>query len=97
MSFEHNSNRKNLFLSACFCWDSVSEMDQKVIFGGTIGYWNSCMEFLFRNFKVFWLHVVVHDAAEAVRAHSGIGPGHCNLIGRGRLSYLLGHLTGLLS
>ena len=32
MSFEHNSDRKNLFLSACFCWDSrlsLHEMDQK--------------------------------------------------------------------
>ena len=32
MTFEHNSVRKNLFLSACFCWDSrlsLHEMDQK--------------------------------------------------------------------
>ena len=32
MSFEHNSVRKNLFLSAYFCWDSrisLREMDQK--------------------------------------------------------------------
>ena len=31
MSFEHNSVRKNLFLSACFCWNSrlsLREMDQ---------------------------------------------------------------------
>ena len=30
MTFEHNSVRKNLFLSACFCWDSgmsLREMD----------------------------------------------------------------------
>ena len=39
MSFGHNSVRKNLFLSACFCWDSglsLREMDQKVKFGGLI-------------------------------------------------------------
>ena len=32
MTFEHNSVRKNLFLSACFCWDSslsLREMDHK--------------------------------------------------------------------
>ena len=31
MTFEHNSVRKNLFLSACFCWDSrlsLHDMDQ---------------------------------------------------------------------
>ena len=41
MTFEHNSVRKNLFLSACFCWDfglSLHEMDQKFEFGGLIGY-----------------------------------------------------------
>ena len=30
-SFEHNSVRKNLFLKACFCWDSkysLRELDQ---------------------------------------------------------------------
>ena len=40
MTFEHNSVRKNLFLSACFCWDSgvsLGEMDQKFLFGGLIG------------------------------------------------------------
>ena len=41
LTFEHNSARKNLFSSACFCWDSrlsLREMDQKFKFGGTIGY-----------------------------------------------------------
>ena len=36
MSFENNSVSKNLFLSACFCWDSrlsLREMDQKFIIG----------------------------------------------------------------
>ena len=47
-SFAHNSVRKNLFLSACFCWDSrlfLREMDQKFKFGGTIGYGDSYLEF----------------------------------------------------
>ena len=41
MTFKHNSVCKNLFLSACFCWDSglsLREMDQKFKFGGLIGY-----------------------------------------------------------
>ena len=43
-SVEQNSVRKNLILSACFCWDSrlpLREMDQKFKFGGTIGYGDS--------------------------------------------------------
>ena len=99
ISFEHNSVRKYLFLSACFCWDSripLCEMDQKFEFGGTIGYGNSYLEFLFRHFKVFRLHVILHDAAGALRAHSGKGTGYCYMIGRGPNSRLLGHVTGLL-
>ena len=41
MPFEHNSARKNLFLSASFCWKSrlsLQKMDQKFKFGGLIGY-----------------------------------------------------------
>ena len=44
MSFEHNSVRENKFLSACFCWNSrlsLPEKDQKLPFGGLIGYGNS--------------------------------------------------------
>ena len=99
LSFEHNSVRKNLFLSACFCWDSrlsLREMHQKHKFVGTLGYGNSYLELLFRHFKKFRLHAILHDAAEAVRAHSGKSPGYCYMIGRGPSSCLLGHLTGLL-
>ena len=65
-SFEHNTARKNLFLSACFCGDStlsLRDMDQKIKFGGTIGYGNSYLEFLFCHFKVFRLHAILHGAA----------------------------------
>ena len=99
LSFEHNSVRKNAFLSACFCWNSrlsLREMDQKYKFGGTIGYGNSYLELLFRHFKMFRLHAILHDAAGAVRAHSGKGPGYCFMFGRGPNSSLLGHVTGLL-
>ena len=99
MSFEHNSVRTNLFLSACFCWDSglsLREIDQKFKFGGLIGYGNSCLDCVFRYSKLFRLHAILHDAAGAVRSHSGQGPGYCYLIGRGPNSCLLGHMTGLL-
>ena len=99
MTFKHNSVRKNLFLSACFCWESglsLREMDQKFKFGGLIGYGNSCLDSVFRYSKVFRLHAILHDAAGAVRAHSGKGPGYCYMIGRGPNSCLLGHVTRLL-
>ena len=99
MSFEHKSVRKNFFLSACFFWDSKfssREMDQKFKFGGTIGYGDSYLEFLFRHFKVFGLDAILHDAAGAGRAHSGKGPGYCYMIRRGPNSCLLVHVTGLL-
>ena len=99
MSFEHNSVRKNLFLSACFCWDSklsLREMDQKFKFGGTMGYGDSYLDSVIRYSKVFGLHAILHDAARAVWAHSRKGPGYCYMIGRGPNSCLLGHVTGLL-
>ena len=98
-SFEQNSVRKNLFLSACSCWDSrpsLPEMDQKLKPGGSIGYGDSYLEFLFRHFKVFRLNAILHDAAGAVRAHSGKGPSYCYMIGRGPNFCLLGHVTELL-
>ena len=99
MTFEHNSVRKDLFLSACFCWDSrlsLHEMDQKFKFGGLIGYGNSYLDSVFRHSKVFRLHAILHDAAGAVRSQSGKGPGYCYMIGRGPNSCLLGLVTGLL-
>ena len=99
MSFENNSIRKNLFLSACFCWDSrlsLREIDQKFNFGGTNGYGDSYLEFLFRHFKVFRLHTILHDAAGTVRAQSGKRPGYCYMIERGPNSCLLGHVTTTL-
>ena len=99
MTFEHNSVRKNLFLSACFCWNSgisIREMDQKFIFVGLIGYGNFYLDSGFRYSKVFRLHAILHDAVGAVRAQSGKRPGYCYMIGRELNSCLLGHVTGLL-
>ena len=99
MSFEHNSVRKNLSLSACFCCDSrfpLQEMDQKFKLGGLIGYGNSYLDSVFCYSKVFRLHAILHDAVGAFRSHSGKGLGYCYMIGRGPKSCLLGHVTGLL-
>ena len=88
-SFEHNSFRKNLFLSACFCWDSrlcLREMDQKIEFGRNIGYEDSYLDSVVGYFNLFRLHAILHDE----------GPGYCHMIGRGPNCCLLGHVTGLL-
>ena len=98
LSFEHNSVRKDLFLTACFWWDarlSLRDMDQKLNFGWTIGYGDSYLEFLFRHFKFVRLDAILHDAAWAVKTHSSKGPAYWYLIGRGPNSCLLGHVTGL--
>ena len=84
LSFEHNSVRKNLFLSAGFCWISIlslREMDQKINFSGTTVYGNSYLEILFRHLKVFRLHAILYDASGAVRTDSGKGTGYCYKIG----------------
>ena len=82
-----------------FCRDSrlpLREMDQKFKFGRTIVYGNSYLEFLFRHFKVFRLQATLHDAAGAVRAHSGKVPGYCYISGQGPNSCLLCQVTGIL-
>ena len=97
--FFHNCTRKNLFLSACYCWDgtiSLREVDQKFLHGGKIGYGDSYLDSVFRYSKVFRLHAILHDAAGAVRLQTGKGPGYCYMIGRGPNCCLLGHVTGLL-
>ena len=98
VSFEKTSVRKNLFLSACVCWDyrlSLREMNQILKLGGTIGYGDSYLDTwsFFCHFKAFRLHAILHDAAGAVRAHSGKGPGDCYMIGREPNFCVLGQVT----
>ena len=84
MSFEHNSFRKNIFLSASFCWDSrpsLREMDQNFKFGGTIGHGDSYLDSVIRYSKVFRPRAILHDAARAVRLQTGKRPGYCYMIG----------------
>ena len=56
LSFEHNSVRQNLFLSACFCWDSrlfLREMVQKFKLGGTIGLGEHVLGMIISSFQNF--------------------------------------------
>ena len=71
-------------------------MDQKFEFGGLIGSGNPYLDSIFRYSTVFRLLAKLHDAAGAMRTHSGKGPGYCYMIGRGPTSCLLGHVVGLL-
>ena len=70
-------------------------MDQNFKFGGTIGYGDSYLDYIFRYSKVFRLHAILHDAARAVRIQTGKWPGYCYMIGRGPNCCLLVHVTGL--
>ena len=80
-SFEHNSVRKNLFQSECFCWDSrisLREMDQKFKFDGTIGYgtrtWSSYFVISkYLDYTQYYMmlleqcgHIVVKDLATVI-------------------------------
>ena len=71
-------------------------MDQNLTFGETIRYGDSYLELFFRHFWFFRLHAILHDAAGAVRAHSGKGTGFCYMTRRGPNSCLLGQVIGLL-
>ena len=51
---------------------------------------------MFCHSEVLGLHAKLHDAAAAMRPHSGKRPGPCYMIRRGPKSCLLGHVTGLL-
>ena len=78
MLVEHKNVRKNLVLSACFCYDSricLREMDQKFPSGELIDCRNSYLDPILCYSKVLILHAILHDAAGAVRTHSGKGPG----------------------
>ena len=74
----------------------LQEMDQKFKSGELIGYGNFYLDSVFPYSKVFRLQAILHDAAGAVRSHSGKEPGYCYMIGRGPNFCLLGHVTGLL-
>ena len=99
LSFEHKKVSENLFLSARFCWDFrlfSRKMDHIFTLGGNFGCGDSYLEFFFRQFKLFKLHVLLYDAAGAKKALSGKGPGYCYVIGRKPISGLFRQVTRLL-
>ena len=51
-------------------------MDQKFTFGRSIAHGDSYLQFIFGHSKVIRLHAKLHDAAGAVRSHSGKRPGY---------------------
>ena len=54
MSIEHNSVRKSLFLSGCFCWDSslsLREMDQKFKFRWNLWLWEFVLGVFISSFQ----------------------------------------------
>ena len=88
---------KNFFLKACYCLDksiSLPDLDQTFLLGWGIGHglWTP-----FSYSKVFRVHAILHDAAEAVRLKIGSGSGYCYMIGRGPKSCLVGHVNGVVS
>ena len=96
VKFEDNSARIFLFLCAGSSWDSrlsLRERNQNFNFGGTIGYGDTHLEFVFRHFKVLRLQAILHDAAAAVSAHKGKGPGYWYTIEPGWNPYPLDHVT----
>ena len=68
---------------------------QKFPFGGHIGYGNSYLDSILCYSKVFRLYAILHDAAAAVRLHTGKGRGYCFMIGQGQNCCSLGHVTRL--
>ena len=61
-----------------------------------VGCGDSYLEILFCHFNVFRLHAKLHNAAVAVRAHSGKSPDYSYLIVLEPYSCVLGHVTELL-
>lgn len=98
--FPDNSNRKNYFLATCKFIDNeidLVDVDQSVPFGGNIGIDDSILEQIFKGFKLFRMHAVLHDAAGFVRSKSGKGPGYCYVLNRFPFNWcLIGHIPGFI-
>ena len=66
-TIEHNSPRRSIFPSACFCCDTrlSLNLEEPLVMGF------SSSDFVFCHSKVFRLDAIVHDGAGAVRWNSG--------------------------
>ena len=98
LSSEQNSVRKNLFWVQVFLDSGLfySSLDKSLTSVESLVMLIRTWSSFFVMPKFFKKHAILHDAAGAVRAHSGKGPGNFYKIGRGSHICLLGHITGLL-
>ena len=78
MIFHQIRKEKTTFFVPVLFWIQtiLKKIDQKIPFGGQIGYENSCM-FLFAYSKIFRFHAILHDAAGSVKSTTHKGPGYC--------------------
>lgn len=96
--FSENSPRKNYFLAACSYLDPNIDLEfinDTCPYGGIIGVGDSNMEQIFKRFKVFRIHAVLHDACGYMRSCHSIGPGYSYVLPCKFNNCFLGHLTGL--
>ena len=96
LKLSHNSSRRILFLSADFRWDArlfLRETDQKLKFWWNYWLWGSYLE-VFPS-EIFRPQAIIHDAAGAVKSHSGKSFGYCYIFGPGPNAVLLADVIGI--
>ena len=96
--FEDNFTRKNYFLAACKHIDDLTDLEfinDTCPFGGIIGINNSRLDCIFRRFKIFRLHAILHDACGYMNDIYSVGPGYSYVIPCKFSSCFVGHVSGL--
>jgi hypothetical protein len=97
--YPENTLRKNYFLAACKLLDEsvyLANVHEDCPYGGTIGIGDSRLDKLFRHFKIFRLHAIMHDAAGHMRERYNVGPGYCYVLNHFPInSCLIAHISGL--
>ena len=96
LKLSYNSSRRILFLSADFRWDArlfLRETDQKLKFWWNYWLWGSYLE-IFPS-EIFRPQAIIHDAAGAVKSHSGKSFGYCYIFGPGPNAVLLADVIGI--
>ena len=99
MSFEHNSVRKKLFLSAYYCLQNrvaLPKLYKNIPFGEINDYGDSYLHRLFCYSQLFKHDSMQRFAAGALRSDIDKELVYCYMIEQGATSCLLGPFTGLL-
>ena len=75
----------------------LDKINREVPFGGLIGVGDSKLEKLLNWSNVFRLHATFHDAMGYLKTNLNIGLGYCYMVPflNSKLSFFLGHITGL--